>query len=61
LLEADFAFNQNAAEHMKHCSDVVVIGRVQWFPGTDKSSHMNYAWYRFQSEPTATTIHPWRP
>lgn len=56
LLELDFSTNAGTVQLMRRCTDIVLVGRVQWFPGTEHETRRNYAWYRFdrrnQSPPT---------
>jgi hypothetical protein len=34
LIDTDWAFTQQAAPYLPHCSDIVTIGRVIWIDGT---------------------------
>lgn len=59
LLETDFLFNGQSAPFLRHCSDVVPVGRVNWFPGTKFESRKHYAWFCFHIHHTAyPTMHP---
>ncbi|AAL49599.1 unknown [Sinorhizobium phage PBC5] len=59
LLEADFKYNLRTQGFMRHCSDVVPIGRVRWFSETTDESKVSYAWYRFHIQHTRGPIfHP---
>lgn len=49
LINSDWANTQRAAPFLLHCSDIVAIGRVKWFEGTEHSSMENFAWYRFDA------------
>jgi hypothetical protein len=50
LFEADWAFTRQAVPFLKHCSHIVTIGRVKWYPGTKHTSFDNCAWYRFHAQ-----------
>lgn len=56
LLEERFKYNERCQRFMAHCSRIVAVGRVQWFPGTDHASRVNYEWYEFV--PTARNAPP---
>ena len=47
LLDANWAFTGQAAEYMKYCDRVVVIGRVIWIPGTKMTGKDDCAWFHF--------------
>jgi hypothetical protein len=47
LFDADWAFNCESAALHKHCSLIVPVGRVKWFPDTKWGSMTNCAWHRF--------------
>jgi hypothetical protein len=50
LLQHDFLANQYLSKFMQHCSDIVVIGRVQWIPDSKhKSGFDNADWARFDA------------
>ena len=56
LIDLDWVANLQAASFLPRCSDVVIVGRVQWFPDTEHSSKENFGWDRFaaaHTEPTA--------
>ncbi len=52
LLEADFQHKLESADIIAHCSHVVSVGRIKWFPGTKWEAKSNYAWYRFDAQHT---------
>ena len=56
LFPADFASNQWFAPFLPQCSDIVPIGRVRWFEGTEGNSYDNFAWYRFDARHSAGPI-----
>ena len=48
LLPHDFSTNAYAPPFLKHCTDIVVVGRVQWIANSKyKSGFDNACWYRF--------------
>lgn len=47
LFDSDWAFNVDSGSLIKHCSTIVPVGRVKWFPGTSDGGKVNCAWYRF--------------
>jgi hypothetical protein len=50
LIDLDWAATQQAAPCLVHCTDIVVIGRVKWIPGSPYTGKENYGWYRFTSK-----------
>ena len=58
LIDHDWMTNLCAAPYLPHCSDIVVVGRVKWFPDTDNGGKDNYSWYRFDANHRGgTAIH----
>jgi len=58
LLEFDWIATQQAKPFMRTCSDVVVIGRLRWFPETKNKGKESYAWCRFDGiERSGTLLH----
>jgi hypothetical protein len=58
LIDLDWVSNLHAVPHLVHCSDVVIIGRVKWFPDSENGGKENYAWYRLATDHRgATAIH----
>lgn len=58
LLEANFKYAHQAAPLIPMCTDIVPIGRIVWFEGTQEGK-LNYAWYRFHAQHTRGPIfHP---
>ena len=48
LLSHDWSTNKGSARYLKYCTDVVVIGRVKWIPGSEhEGGYENASWYRF--------------
>lgn len=59
LLEADFKYNQRCQRFVRHCSDIVPIGRVRWIEDSAHDAKINYAWYRFHIQHTRWPVfHP---
>ena len=38
-----------AVPFLRHCSDIVTIGRVKWIEGSKHTGKDNHAWYRFDA------------
>lgn len=55
LIDLDWASNEHAVPYLKRCSDIVVIGRVKWFPNTEHVGKENYMWARFWREHRGAT------
>lgn len=53
LIDFDWAHTKQAALYLPHCSDIVVIPRQQWIPGSDGTGKDNHAWYRFDARHTS--------
>jgi hypothetical protein len=49
LLHLDWSSNKHARPFLFSCSDIVVIGRVQWIEGSKGGGMENFAWYRFDA------------
>lgn len=61
LLNGNYVFNKKSAECMRHCTDVVPIGRVKWIEGSKSAGKEDCAWFCFDSRNDATHltyIHP---
>jgi hypothetical protein len=50
LLPADFVSTLQAVPFLAHCSTIVPIGRVRWFPETRHTSKDNFGWFRFDTK-----------
>jgi hypothetical protein len=48
LIDADWLFTKQAAEHLPSATDIVAIGRVKWIPGSDSVGKDNCCWVRFK-------------
>ena len=49
LLPHDFLTNEHAAPFLKHATDIVAIGRIQWITGSKSSGKDNNDWVRFDA------------
>ena len=58
LLPSDFAFNRSAAIAMRHCSEMVAVGRVKWFPDSAFTGMDNCGWFLFEPTPQACRFYP---
>jgi hypothetical protein len=56
LLDADWAHTKQAAPFLPHVSDIVAIGRVKWFEGSQHTGKDNCAWYRFDIRHTSRPV-----
>lgn len=50
LFEADWAFTRQANPFLAHCSHIVAVGRVKWYPGSKYTAMDSCAWYRFHAQ-----------
>lgn len=57
LFDAPWAFTKQAIPYLKYCSDIIVVGRLKWIPGSKYTSKDDCCWYKFISEETTTTFH----
>lgn len=48
LFDAAWAYTEQAAPYMKYCHKIVVVPRLQWFPGTEFDAQDDCAWYLFK-------------
>jgi hypothetical protein len=55
LFDSDWMHTKQSAPYMKHCSDIVSIGRVKWIEGSTGVGKDNCCWYKFVSEPLLET------
>ncbi len=49
LFDAAWAYTEQAAPFMPHCHKIVVVPRLNWFPGTEFDAQDDCAWYLFRS------------
>lgn len=47
LFDSDWAFNAGASDLLKHCVEIVAVGRLTWIEGTTADAKENCAWYLF--------------
>ena len=60
LLELDWTATEQAVPFMRHCSDIVAIGRLKLIHGSPHSGYDNFVWAKFQAEAAVTQFHPRR-
>jgi hypothetical protein len=48
LFDADWAHTRQSAGLIRHCTDVVPVGRMKWIAGSKFTGKDNAAWYRFE-------------
>jgi hypothetical protein len=59
LLPLPWVAAKRVAGFMRHCTDIVIVGRLRWFPGSPHTSLDDFCWYRFDHRHTAGPIlHP---
>ena len=47
LLPHDWSANKGSASYLRHCSDIVPVGRVKWIPDSEHNGgYENSCWYR---------------
>ena len=56
LVDFNWLATIQAAPFIPNCSDVVVIGRVRWIPGSRDMSKDDYAWLRLDAKHTAGPV-----
>lgn len=64
LFDSDWAHTKQAAELIRHCTDIVTVGRLRWIPNSKHYAKDNAAWYRFDVNHTAGPLfhgRPWEP
>jgi hypothetical protein len=49
LFDSDWSHTRQSAALIRHCSDVVPIGRLKWIPDSKFTGKDNAAWYRFEA------------
>jgi hypothetical protein len=55
LIDLDWVATLEAVPFLPRCSDVMIIGRVKWFPDSDYGSKDNFAWFRFAADHRGVT------
>ncbi len=58
LIDAGWAFTEQAAPYMYRCSDFVAMSRLKWIPDTKHDHTQDAAWYRFSKDAEYTVFHP---
>ena len=59
LFDASWANTKQAVPYMNRCTDILPIGRVKWFPDSDKHGKKDACWYRFISPDMRTRVAPY--
>jgi hypothetical protein len=50
LMPHDWSANKGSTPYLRHCSDIVPVGRVQWIPNSEhKAGYENSCWYGFDA------------
>jgi hypothetical protein len=49
MLPHDWSANKGSASYLRHCSDIVPIGRVKWIPDSAHNGYENSCWYCFDA------------
>lgn len=47
LFDADWMHTKQASPYLKHCSQIISVGRVKWIPDSKYTGKDNCAWYLF--------------
>jgi hypothetical protein len=55
LIDLDWVATLQAVPFLPRCSDVVIIGRVKWFPDSEHGSKDNFGWFRFAADHRGVT------
>lgn len=56
LIDLNWAATKQASPYLTYCKKIVVIGRLNWIPGTTMASKDDCAWYLFGNETNQDTI-----
>ena len=56
LIDQDWSATKQAAPYLRHCTDVLPIGRQIWIPGTTQHGKDSAAWFRFDARHTAGPV-----
>ena len=56
LIDFDWSATRQAAPFLRHCTDVVPVGRLRWIEGSEHTGKDNFAWYRFDARHKAGPI-----
>ena len=59
LVDTDWMANLAAVPFLPWCRDIVMVGRIQWYPGSKSTSSDNFAWYGFdpRTRDFGTAVH----
>jgi len=57
LMPHDWSANKGSASYLRHCSDIVPVGRVKWIADSEHNGgYENSCWYRFDARHTAAPV-----
>jgi hypothetical protein len=56
LFDADWSHTRQSRDLIRHCTDVVPIGRLRWIPDSKFTGKDNAAWHRFTARHSAGPI-----
>ena len=57
LIDGGWMFTKQAVPYLRYCSDIAVIGRLKWIPGSPYASKDDCCWYKFVDYETDTIFH----
>lgn len=57
LLDAPWGFTRQSSPFLRHCSDIVVVGRLKWIPDSKYTSKDDCCWYKFVDHEVDTIFH----
>ncbi len=60
LFDTGWKASARAAPFGRLCSDIVPVGRLKWFAGSEHDSTDDCAWYRFAADHRGGTLWHWR-
>jgi hypothetical protein len=61
LFDANWAHTRQSRELIRHCSQILPIGRVRWIPYSPYSGKDDAAWFRFdRGHEAGPILHPYR-
>jgi hypothetical protein len=55
LIDLEWLATLQAVPYLPRCSDVVIIGRVKWFPHSEHGSKDSFCWFRFAADHRGVT------
>jgi hypothetical protein len=61
LFDADWSHTRQAVDLLRHCSDIVAVGRVKWIAESSTAGKDNAAWHRFAPDARGIRFWPRQP